>query len=92
MQRMKLSVLTENSLSLNDNAAVDRLESTIVNALKDHCSAPSHPHPSGLAKVMAQIAKFQQFNQIGVETLADCTQTGTLLTENLQGIMHMFQL
>jgi hypothetical protein len=84
--------LPENSLSLNDNAAVDRLESTIVNALKDHCCAPTHPQPSGLAKAMAQIAKFQQFQHIGAEALASCVPCGVQLTDNLQGIMHMLQL
>uniref|UniRef100_A0A914V696 Uncharacterized protein n=1 Tax=Plectus sambesii TaxID=2011161 RepID=A0A914V696_9BILA len=82
----------ENSLNLSDNASVDRLESTIVNALKDHCCAPTQPQPSGLAKVMAQIAKFQQFQQLGVETLADYAQSGVQLTDNLQSIMHMMQL
>jgi hypothetical protein len=49
------------SRALTDREAVDRLQSTLINALKDHCCAT--PQPSTLARTLSQVlAIFDDFN------------------------------
>uniref|UniRef100_A0A914BUX2 Uncharacterized protein n=1 Tax=Acrobeloides nanus TaxID=290746 RepID=A0A914BUX2_9BILA len=74
--------------NLVDQHSVDRLHSTIINALKDHCCNVATPQPSKLAKIVAQVSQFSNFRTLGVLCLELVRKSGQKLRDLLAEIYH----
>ncbi|CAI4227987.1 unnamed protein product [Auanema sp. JU1783] len=68
---------------LNDIVTVDRLQSMVVNALKDHCASTA---PNKLAKIMQHISKMDFFYELGINMLDQCVAVNQLIPLSLQTI------
>ncbi|CAD6187656.1 unnamed protein product [Caenorhabditis auriculariae] len=72
-----------NYLNLTNKAAVDRLQSTVINALKDHCAASQNR----LARIVRLTDDFDNFHMMGVQVL-DYLSRQMQLSPTFQQIMQ----
>uniref|UniRef100_A0A8R1I4E8 Nuclear receptor domain-containing protein n=2 Tax=Caenorhabditis japonica TaxID=281687 RepID=A0A8R1I4E8_CAEJA len=73
-----------NVLNLSSKALVDTVQSTIINALKDHCSGAQNK----LAKIVRLTDEFEIFHQLGLQ-LFDTIYTTHRLPEEFQYLLAM---
>ncbi|CAJ0942197.1 unnamed protein product, partial [Mesorhabditis belari] len=78
-----------NSMGFGTKPHVDKTQSTIVNALKDHCATGTQP--SKLAKIVQQIEKFDVMNRMGLDALGNCLRQGLVLPPSLQIVCDCFR-
>ncbi|KAI6187982.1 hypothetical protein M3Y98_00304500 [Aphelenchoides besseyi] len=84
-----LAVSPDEDLSLFANqASIDRLRSTIVNALKDHCCNTIAQQNSKLANIVRQIEKFIPFRTLGFNCLQKARNSGCVLPQCLIDVYH----
>ncbi|KAI6241489.1 hypothetical protein M3Y99_00306700 [Aphelenchoides fujianensis] len=84
-----LAVGPDEELSLFVNqATIDRLRSTIVNALKDHCCNATAQQNSKLANIVRQIDKFLPFRALGLNCLQKVQNAGCILPQSLGEIFR----
>lgn len=84
-----LAVGQDEDLSVFSNqATVDRLRSTIVNALKDHCCSSTNQQSSKLANIVRQVDKFLPFRNLGLNCLQKAINSGCILPQLLAEIYH----
>uniref|UniRef100_A0A1I7WIX2 IMS_C domain-containing protein n=1 Tax=Heterorhabditis bacteriophora TaxID=37862 RepID=A0A1I7WIX2_HETBA len=69
-----------NPLDLASKASADHVQSKIVNALKDHCSAAQ---PSKLSKIVEQVYAFDCFHGLGAEVIEYCLNHRFNLSQQL---------
>uniref|UniRef100_A0A0N5CG46 Nuclear receptor n=1 Tax=Strongyloides papillosus TaxID=174720 RepID=A0A0N5CG46_STREA len=73
-----------NDINLQDIASVERLRSTLINALKDHCCVSSNFQTNKLSKIIAQSTIFDSFNRIGFKCFNLFDMTRFLAERNKQ--------
>ncbi|TKR76774.1 hypothetical protein L596_017867 [Steinernema carpocapsae] len=69
--------------------AIDKVKTTLINALKDHCCSQANPQQTKLAKIVAQVTKFSAFQAVGTEALAQVHNCP--LPQSLLSILHQHQ-
>uniref|UniRef100_A0AAF5DF49 Nuclear receptor domain-containing protein n=1 Tax=Strongyloides stercoralis TaxID=6248 RepID=A0AAF5DF49_STRER len=77
-------------INLQDIPSVDRLRSTLINALKDHCCSSNNFQANKLSKIIAQSAIFDVFNKIGFKCLKLFDMTKFLGEKNKQQDTNTF--
>uniref|UniRef100_A0A0N4ZH03 Nuclear receptor domain-containing protein n=1 Tax=Parastrongyloides trichosuri TaxID=131310 RepID=A0A0N4ZH03_PARTI len=71
-----------NDINLLDVSSVDRLRSTLINALKDHCCSSTNFQTNKLSKIIAQSSIFEIFNRKGYKCLKTFNVTDFLSDKN----------
>ncbi|KAK0415437.1 hypothetical protein QR680_011944 [Steinernema hermaphroditum] len=82
-------VLELNMSPLIGQNAVDKVKTTLINALKDHCCSQSNPQQTKLAKIVAQVTKFAAFQAVGTEALTSVQNLP--LPQSLLQVLHQRQ-
>lgn len=74
--------------TFSNQATIDCLRSTIVNALKDHCCGVASQQSSKLANIVRQVDKFLSFRNLGLNCLQRAMNSGCALPQLLAEIYH----
>ncbi|KAF1761453.1 hypothetical protein GCK72_009709 [Caenorhabditis remanei] len=74
----------QNVLGLTNKGIVDQIQSTIINALKDHCSGSQNK----LAKIVRLIEEFDMFHTMGIQAF-DVIYPSHVFPEEFQFLINM---
>ncbi|PAV65489.1 hypothetical protein WR25_24041 [Diploscapter pachys] len=74
----------QNPLGLTQKGSVDKVQSTIINALKDHCSSGSPTTVNKLSKVIRLADEFDKFHALFASCLDFLNSMHTPLSEGLE--------
>ncbi|CAL2037067.1 unnamed protein product [Caenorhabditis brenneri] len=77
----------QNVLELRHKPLVDQVQSTIINALKDHCSGQQNK----LAKIVRLLDEFDVFHGLGIQSL-DLIYSNHVLPDEFQYILRLTRM
>uniref|UniRef100_A0A915CYX4 Uncharacterized protein n=1 Tax=Ditylenchus dipsaci TaxID=166011 RepID=A0A915CYX4_9BILA len=72
--------------ALINQSEIDRLHSTYVNALKDHCCNTTTPQPNKLSKIINQATKLLVFRNLGANCLQMANNSGCALPRTVSQV------
>uniref|UniRef100_A0AC34RQ10 Nuclear receptor domain-containing protein n=1 Tax=Panagrolaimus sp. JU765 TaxID=591449 RepID=A0AC34RQ10_9BILA len=80
----------EDQTTLQDQAAIQRIHSTVVNALKDHCCTANNPNDPKLSKIIALSNGFTTLRETGANCLYEVMKAGIQLPPLLSQVYQEY--
>ncbi|KAE9553799.1 hypothetical protein FO519_002969 [Halicephalobus sp. NKZ332] len=80
----------DDQMTLQDHGTIQRIHSTVVNALKDHCCTANSPNDPKLSKIISLSNRFTVFREIGAKCLYQIVEAGIQLPPMLSDVYREF--